>query len=164
MAFLRPDEYLSSVLMIDAQGLVDKGVTTLLLDIDNTLVPRDSGLLSDEACAWVESLKAAGLRLCLVSNNWHKSVFRHSERLGLPVVYKAMKPAPFAFLRGLRKAQGLRRSAAVVGDQLLTDVLGARLLGMSAILVRPLAKADLRHTLLLRRVESLFMRGMTPTR
>ena len=164
MAFAKPDEFLSRVELIDAQALAAGGFTTILLDVDNTLVPRDTEEIPASVAVWVEMLKAQGLRICLLSNNWHKTVFTYAHILDVPLVYKAMKPMPFAFLRAIKKAGGSRRSAVCIGDQLLTDVLGAHLLRMRAILVLPQASKDLAHTRILRRIERLFMRGVLPTR
>ncbi|MCL1890415.1 MAG: HAD hydrolase-like protein [Coriobacteriia bacterium] len=182
MSFFKPDEFLSSVEVINPAELVEQGITTVLLDIDNTLVPRGTAAPPAAVVTWVTALKEQGLQICLISNNWHKVVFDHAKTFGLPLVYKAMKPAPFAFLRALRKAQGssdmprphssrwslwsraARRNTVVIGDQLLTDIFGARLLGMRAIMVLPQAKKDLKHTLILRRIEKLFLGDMKPER
>jgi predicted HAD superfamily phosphohydrolase YqeG len=77
-------------------------------------------------------------------------------------VAKAVKPLPFAFLRALSKVGSARNRAAVVGDQMFTDVLGGRLLGMKTMLVVPLSHTDLPHTLLLRKLESLVLAGRRP--
>ena len=183
MAFAAPDEYFSRVEMIDAEELVARGFTTVLLDIDNTLVPRGTNDVPASVITWINSLKEQGLRICLVSNNWHRVVFDHAHALDLPLVYKAMKPAPFAFGRAIRKAneiparvtglggvdpahspKGKRRTSVMIGDQLFTDILGARLTGMHAILVVPQAKKDLWYTLILRRLEHLLLGDLRPTR
>jgi HAD superfamily phosphatase (TIGR01668 family) len=163
MAFFAPDDYLSSVLRISPESLVEQGFSIVLLDIDNTLVPRDTHVLSAEVKAWVAHLGELGLRACLLSNNWHKVVFSYAEELSIPIVYKAMKPLPFAYLRALHKVGKKKGEKAVtVGDQLMTDVVGAHVLGIHAILVPPLATKDLWHTLLLRRFENLLMGDRKP--
>jgi HAD superfamily phosphatase (TIGR01668 family) len=163
MAFLTPDDYLSTVEHIDPDALVEQGFCIVLLDIDNTLVPRDTHVLSEETKRWVAALKEAGLRVCLLSNNWHKTVFGYASALDVPIVYKAMKPLPFAYLRALRK-MGRRKGEKVVcvGDQVVTDVWGAHLLGLHAILVEPLATKDLWYTLLLRHLERRLMHNRAP--
>ncbi|MDR2493124.1 MAG: YqeG family HAD IIIA-type phosphatase [Coriobacteriales bacterium] len=164
MALLVPEWFFSRVEVIDAAELAGLGVKTVILDIDNTLVPRGTSGIPPSVSDWVQGLKTAGMRICLVSNNWHRVVFSYARQLDVPLVYKAMKPAPFSFLRAIRKAEGRRASTLVIGDQLFTDVLGAHLLGMRAVLVLPQVSQDLRHTLLLRRLEQRFMRGLAPTR
>jgi HAD superfamily phosphatase (TIGR01668 family) len=137
-------------------------VRGLLIDIDNTLVARDTHVLSLEVIAWVACLKARGLKVCLLSNNWHRVVFSYAAQLDVPIVYKAMKPAPFAFWRALKKIAQKPATTIVVGDQLMTDVLGAHLLGMHAILIEPLSHVDLWYTQLFRRVEHRLMGNLRP--
>ena len=163
MSLFTPDDYLSSVVLIDPKALYDQGFRFVLLDIDNTLVPRDTHTLPDEVKAWVAAVKEKGLRSCLLSNNWHKTVFTYAEELGIPLVYKAMKPLPFAYRRALRLLEWTKgERVAVVGDQLFTDVLGARLCGFHVILVVPQATKDLWYTLLFRRVERLLLGAKKP--
>ena len=154
-----PDLYLTSVHAIDLDALVADGIRVLLLDLDNTLLPRDTNVVPDELRAWAGGLKAKGLKVCLVSNNFHDRVRIVAAELGFDLVDHAVKPLPFAFLRALRKVGAARSEAVVVGDQLFTDILGGRLLGMRTILVTPLSQTDLPHTLVLRRLEALVMRG-----
>lgn len=159
---LDPDLYLENLFGIDLDSLSARGIDTLLVDLDNTLLARNSAVVSPEARAWVARAKAAGFRVCLVSNNWHGRVSGVAAELGLELVAKAIKPLPFAFLIALRKLGSDRRRAATVGDQLFTDVLGGKLLGMMTVMVLPLSSSDLPHTLLLRRLERVMLAGRHP--
>lgn len=157
-----PDLYVQSVFTMDLGALSSRGVDTLLVDLDNTLLARNSGVVTDEAKQWVVRAKAAGFRICLVSNNWHERVSGVAAELGLELVAKAVKPLPFAFLIAVRKLGATRRRTATVGDQLFTDVLGGKLLGMTTVMVVPLTSSDLPHTLLLRRIERVVLAGRQP--
>jgi hypothetical protein len=157
-----PDHYVTDVCAIDLGALSAAGVKALLVDIDNTLLPRDSSAVPPAYSAWVESLPNAGFGVHFVSNNWHESIHRHAADLGFPVVAKATKPLPFAFLAAAR-ALGVRtRECAVIGDQVFTDVVGGNLVGATTVLVEPLSATDLPHTLVLRRIERLIMAGRRP--
>jgi len=162
MSFFSPNDYLVDVHAIDLEGLKAIGIDTLLVDLDNTLLPRDTNLVPRELSEWSRDLATRGFKVCLVSNNWHERVKTVADELGFELVSKAVKPLPFAFLRALSKVRSDRRRAVVVGDQLFTDVLGGRLLGMRTVLVVPLSQTDLPHTLLLRRLERLVLAGRTP--
>ncbi|MDZ4064537.1 MAG: YqeG family HAD IIIA-type phosphatase [Coriobacteriia bacterium] len=162
MAFLAPDLYYSSVFSIDLDDLRRRHVDTLLVDLDNTLLPRDTNLVTAEHHEWARRLSDAGFSVCLVSNNWHERVHAVASEMGFELVSKAVKPLPFAFLRALRLVGARRSGAAVIGDQLFTDVLGGKLLGMTTVLVQPLSSADLPHTLVLRRIERLVLAGRRP--
>lgn len=159
---LDPDYYYRNVLDIDLGVLASKGIDTLLLDLDNTLLPRDGDVVPDEIKEWAASLESTGFKACLVSNNWQNRVVRVAEELGFDLVAKAVKPLPFAFMLALERMGSTRAHAAVVGDQMFTDVLGGKLTGIATVLVFPLSSADLPHTLFLRRIERVLLAGRTP--
>jgi HAD superfamily phosphatase (TIGR01668 family) len=159
---LTPDIYVRGVLDIDLDALRAAGVDTLLMDLDNTLLPRDSSVMPPEIVEWCASLGGRGFTVCLVSNNWHERVHQVAEELGFALVAKSVKPLPFAFLRALKRVGSTRRRSAVVGDQMFTDVLGGKLLGMTTVMVLPLSESDLPHTLVLRRVERVLLAGKQP--
>lgn len=162
MRFFKPDEYLTDVLAIDLARLQGDGIEALLMDLDNTLLPRDTSIVSPEIDAWVRSLAPAGFRACFVSNNFHERVLEVASELGLPIVARAVKPLPFAFLRAMKTVGARRRRCAVVGDQYFTDILGGKLVGCHTIMVLPQSVSDLPHTLVLRRLERLIMTGERP--
>ena len=159
---LSPSRYYRSVTDIDLDWLTRSGVDTLLVDLDNTLLARDSDTVPDEVRAWAALIRNRGFKVCLVSNNWHERVVAVASTLGFDLVPKAAKPFPFAFMVALRKMHSTRRRAAVVGDQLFTDILGGALLGMTTILVVPLSESDLPHTLVLRHLERMLLAGRQP--
>jgi uncharacterized protein len=159
---LSPDYYLRSVLDIDLPALKASGIDTLLIDLDNTLLPRDSNVVPDELRQWAADLRTAGFKACLVSNNWHERVVRVAEELGFDLVAKAVKPLPFAFWKALKRAGSDKTRAAIVGDQLFTDILGGKFTGMTTILIAPLSSADLPHTLFLRRIERVLLADRQP--
>lgn len=162
MAFLAPDSYLSSVHAIDLDALAASGIKAILLDLDNTLLPRDTNIVPDELKAWAKALRDRGFTVVLVSNNWHERVQHVADELGFQLVDKAIKPLPFAFRAALRRANCSACEAVMIGDQIFTDILGGKFLGMHTILVAPLSSTDLPHTLLLRKLEALVLRDRTP--
>jgi len=161
MAFF-PTYYVDSVLLVRPEWLKDQGKKAVILDLDNTILPRDKEYIADELLAWVHELKDAGIKVCLVSNSWFRRVNTVGKQLDVPFVDKAVKPLPPAFILGLWKCRTRRKETVVVGDQLFTDVLGATLMGMMSVMVLPLAAHDLKHTLMLRHVEKLIIRDRKP--
>ncbi|MGI6216435.1 MAG: YqeG family HAD IIIA-type phosphatase [Coriobacteriales bacterium] len=165
MALFKPDEYLSSIDKIDLDELASSGIRCLFVDIDNTLRPRDTRVVPKPALEWLDAAGEAGIGVMLVSNNWHASALSFAESLGLPVIHKAMKPLPFAYMIAMRRMGVGRRESAAVGDQLLTDILGAHLCGMKAIMVEPQTSVDLKHTAVMRKIERALLGGdMKPSR
>lgn len=159
---LSPDLYYADVHAIDLDALAASGVDTLLMDLDNTLLPRDSNVVPEDLKEWTREIKRRGFKACLVSNNWHERVRAVAEELEIDLVAKAIKPLPFAFAKALGKLGSKRSSAAVIGDQVFTDILGGNLMGMKSVLVTPLSGTDLPHTLFLRRIERMVLAGRSP--
>lgn len=163
MPFLTPDRYFSRLSRVSIEhDLLARGFTSVLLDVDNTILTRDTHEVPRDVGLWLAQARGAGIGFCLVSNNWHEGVYQLAERLSLPIVAKAVKPLPPAFLMALSKLGAKRAETVVIGDQLVTDVLGAHALGMKAYLLAPLVEQDLPHTLMLRNFERLVMGDRQP--
>jgi len=159
---LAPDLYYRSVYDIDLSDLSARGIDTLLVDLDNTLMPRNSAQVPEATREWALSLADQGFSACLVSNNWHQRVLGLADELGFGLVPKALKPLPFAFRKAMRLMKATPRSCAIVGDQMFTDVLGGKLTGMTTVLVQPMTASDLPHTLVLRKLEHVLLAGRQP--
>lgn len=122
------------------------GIDTLLLDIDNTLAPYEQPEPDEYIRAWLEDLHAAGIKTAFLSNNHGERVELFGKTLGVPVQYDSHKPLPFRAKKILRWMGADRRHAALMGDQIFTDVLCARLAGIRAILVPPIKDKTDRFT------------------
>jgi HAD superfamily phosphatase (TIGR01668 family) len=162
MSVVRPDAYYTSVDAIDLDGLRARGIRGVLLDLDNTILPRDTGAVPPESRRFAAGLADRGIKVCLVSNNWHGRVSNVAEELGFSLVSRALKPLPFAFRRGMRMMGVKPSETATIGDQVFTDVLGGNLAGTFTVLVDPLSRSDLPHTLFLRLIEAKVMADRVP--
>jgi uncharacterized protein len=162
MPVFSPTFFYRGVTDIDLEALRKAGVDTLLIDIDNTILPRDTGEMVEELSEWSKALLGHGFKVCLVSNNWHAHVKRIADALGLCMVPRALKPLPFGFYQAVRLLGSKRKNTAVIGDQMFTDILGGNLLGMTTVLVLPLSESDLPHTLMLRRIQRWLMGTRQP--
>lgn len=133
-----PDEDVTSTYDIPFEELYKKGIRGVIFDVDNTLVPH--GAPADEkAKALFARLKAMGMESCLLSNNKEPRVASFSRAVGgSHYIYKGNKPA----IRSYRRAMDLMGTDAertiFVGDQLFTDVYGAKRAGIHNILVKPI--------------------------
>lgn len=163
MSLLQPDRYFSRVTKIDIErDLLGCGLVHVLLDVDNTLLTRDTHEVPRDVGMWLGSAREAGIAFCLLSNNWHHGVYDLAESYELPIVAKAVKPLPHGFLMAMGKIGGKRDDTVVIGDQLVTDVLGAHLVGLPAYMLQPLVEQDLPHTLFLRNFERAVMGEKRP--
>ena len=106
-----------------------------MLDVDNTLTAHGSQHLAPHVEHWLQQMRQAGVEMRICSNNFEKRVRPFAEKIGLPFVSFSLKPASRG-LRLARRAFGLRKKEiALVGDQIFTDVLAAKLYGMGARVV-----------------------------
>ena len=163
MALLSPERYFSRISAIDVRlDLLDAGLSNVLLDVDNTILSRATHDIPRDVGVWLGKARNAGVSFCLVSNNWHDSVSQLGQVLQLPVVGKSMKPMPQGFLLGMARIGGNRKNTVVVGDQMLTDVLGGHLVGLPVYMVQPLVEVDLPHTMALRNLERVLLGNRRP--
>jgi HAD superfamily phosphatase (TIGR01668 family) len=155
---LRPDSFAERLSSVSLDDLATQGVGGIIVDLDNTLLGYGLEEPAAADAAWVAQALERGFRVALVSNNFTERVNRVAAGLGVPAVPNALKPLPRGFLRALRLLGTARRATVVVGDQLFTDVLGAKLCGMRAILTHPIEARDFAATRFLRFLERIVLR------
>ncbi len=156
---LYPNMYVPSILDINPDELQKNGIRFLLLDLDNTIIPRDADQFAPEIIHWLQSLLDRGFKLCVVSNNNNMRVNNLLEPLQIPCVVRAVKPLRQAFLRAMELLDADTASTAVVGDQIFTDILGGNRLGLFTILVVPMQGKEFWATKLInRRLEKLVLK------
>ncbi|WP_199617437.1 YqeG family HAD IIIA-type phosphatase [Paenibacillus alkalitolerans] len=127
---------------IDLAELKRNGIRGIITDLDNTLVGAKVPYATPELGAWLETVRERGFQVVVVSNNRKTRVSAFAEPLSLPYVYRARKPLHAAFLRALEMMSLQPKETAVVGDQMMTDVLGGNRIGLYTILVEPIAVND----------------------
>ena len=161
MRLFSPKRYVSSVDKIDLDALWAEGKRAILLDRDNTLVPRDRDCAPAPVVKWLDHARELGFKLCMVSNNWHRDqVMRSAGELGLEAISHAMKPAPFALNAGLKRIGAKKAESVLIGDQLYTDVWAGNFAGVDTILVQPQTTVDLWYTQIFRIFERRALKGL----
>lgn len=149
----RADQHADTLPDVSLDELAARGLRGVIVDLDNTVCAYRRPELAPGVADWVAAARDRGFALVLVSNNFTERVASVGAQLGIPVVPNALKPLPFAFLRALRLLGTPRRATVVIGDQLFTDVLGAKFLGLRTVLTKPLVEKDFPLTRLLRFLE-----------
>ena len=134
---ITPEYVFKDVTHITPEWLAKKGIKALVLDIDNTLTADRSQELPEEVAAWLDTMRAAGVRLTIVSNGAEKRVRPFAQKLGLAYLYRAAKPLPFALMAARRRMGVKRCQMAMVGDQLYADRMAAALYGIPGLMVVP---------------------------
>jgi HAD superfamily phosphatase (TIGR01668 family) len=159
---LRPDGHAASLIDVASDRLWERGWRGIVLDLDNTCCAYHKPELADGVAAWVAGALDRGFRVVMVSNNFSERVAAAGAQLGVATVPNALKPLPFGFLRALRLLGTRRRETVVIGDQVFTDVLGAKLLGLHTVLTEPLVAHDFPLTRILRFMERLVYKRKPP--
>ncbi len=131
-----PDHHIVSTYDIDFEELYKKGVRGLIFDIDNTLVPH--GAPPDErSVALFKRLHFIGFKCMLLSNNKEKRVSSFAEGVKYTdYIYKGGKPGRTGYIRSMERMGTDRKNTVFIGDQLFTDVWGAKRAGIRTILVQ----------------------------
>lgn len=135
---LKPDIKLKRITDVSLERLKQKGITALLLDVDNTMSTHHGMVLTDGLGDWISGMLDGGIKLLIVSNSTEKRVKPFAEKIGLDYISLGLKPLPNGFIRGCRRLGVNKRNAAIVGDQIFTDVLGGNLAGLTTILLTPI--------------------------
>ncbi len=150
-----PDCYIRSFRDLNLKRLCRMGIQVLVCDIDNTLVAHDVAEPDEAVIAFVQSVKKSGLRMVLVSNNVKERVDKFAASLDVATYPFARKPLKQTYVKMMNDMNCLPREIAVLGDQLLTDMLGANRIGCYTILTQPVAQRDLRCTKINRFFENI---------
>ena len=151
-----PDAYVASTYVIDFEKLYEEGIRAVIFDIDNTLVPHGAPA-DDRAKALFARLKKIGYQCCLISNNQEKRVKMFNEPIQVDYVYNAHKPSVKNYIRAMEIMGTDRENTVFIGDQLFTDVWGAKRAGIPNILVKPIHPREEIQIVLKRYLEKIVL-------
>lgn len=156
---LYPKLYLNSVKEISLELLNQYNLKGLILDVDNTLITYNKNM-PEGIQEWINQLKQANISLCIVSNSNNKEkVEKVAEKLDIPYIYFAKKPFKSGFIKAKKILNLNVEQIGVVGDQILTDVIGANRMGMFSILVKPIEEKDIWITRIKRPLENKIIKN-----
>ena len=151
-----PDEYYDSAYSIDFEKLYREGYRGVIFDIDNTLVPH--GAPADErSIAFFERLKEIGFEATLLSNNKEARVKMFNEPVGVHTIWKANKPSAKGYMEAMKLMGTDGTSTVFVGDQLFTDVWGAKNAKIRSFLVKPMNPKEEIQIIIKRRLEAVVL-------
>lgn len=159
---LIPDYYFKSIYDIPLEELYQKGIRLILTDLDNTLISYSETDPSDKLFQFKKKIEELGFEFILVSNSRKNRVDHFANLYNIPYVKFSTKPLK----RGIKKA--IHKVAKkdykydeviLLGDQLMTDVLGAKRCKINVILIEPIdKKTDCLSTRINRGIENFFLR------
>lgn len=151
-----PDKRTGSAYKIPYEKLYGQGYRGIIFDIDNTLVEHGADA-NEKAVELFGRLKQIGFKTCLLSNNKEERVLRFNKDIGSYYIYKANKPAAGSYLKAMELMETDIESTFFVGDQLFTDVWGAKRLHMMNILVAPISPKEEIQIVLKRYLERIVL-------
>ena len=124
---LLPDEHVNKITDITIEMLKKNNIEYMFLDSDNTLIDLDKTPLKGLQ-EWIQEMKKNNIKFCIISNSIKKrKVEKIAKILDIPYVYFALKPTKIGFNRAKRLINiQNNEKIAEVGDQIFTDVLGAK--------------------------------------
>ncbi|CAN5728553.1 hypothetical protein BH11ARM2_BH11ARM2_27930 [soil metagenome] len=139
---------------VSLEELHASGKRLILLDVDNTLVRWKTEEFAPDVLEWLAKAKSAGFDLCIISNTRRvERLSRLSEKLGIPTVRGKFKPSRAMYRLALLKFHRKPEEAVMIGDQMMTDILGANRAGIDAIWVRKMEGKEFVGTKVNRTVE-----------
>lgn len=151
-----PDVYLDSAYEIDYEGLYEQGYRGVIFDVDNTLVPH--GAPADaRSIALFERLRNIGYESMLLSNNKEPRVKMFNDKVHSRYIFKANKPSPTNYRKAMEEMGTTSRTTIFVGDQLFTDVWGAKKAGIKSYLVKPIHPKEEIQIVLKRYLEKIVL-------
>ena len=151
-----PDLIYNSIYDIDLQALKNLGIAGLILDVDNTMVEPGEREPNNELLEWLNKVRGADLSMCILSNAGRKRVASFASGLGIFAISHAGKPSRKGFKKAMRLMGLDCDTVCMIGDQLFTDVYGAKKNGIYAIYVRPFVLWEV-FTVMLKRIPEYFV-------
>lgn len=158
---ITPDSYYKNIYEIDYQKLKENNIDTLLFDIDNTIAKVDSKTIPEETIKLFKTLKNQNFKILLLSNNHYERVKPAGEILKVKALSDAGKPAYKTYTNALKIINSKKENTAAIGDQLISDIIGAKKYGIKAILVDQLSKENNIQTGLAQKLQKHIVKKLT---
>ncbi|MFU8792470.1 MAG: YqeG family HAD IIIA-type phosphatase [Acholeplasmataceae bacterium] len=153
-----PNQYVHHIFNIDYDALAKQGIKALFFDLDNTIIGYDEAHIDDKSLALLRKLSQS-FKVLIISNSNKKRVLKATANVEFPVMWRGVKPLKFGFKKALKKVSKQSHEVALIGDQLMTDVLGGNRMGFETILVNPVVpKSDIWMTKMNRMFEKWILR------
>ena len=140
--YLRPTSYARRIEEIEIEALRADGIRGIIIDLDNTLVGYRLNEPDAKVAAWLGEATRAGFQAIIVTNNATDWALQMAQSLGVPCIPNARKPLLRGFHAALEALGTSAEDTIVIGDQIFTDVLGAKRFGMKVILTEPIVARE----------------------
>ena len=153
-----PYAYAKSIQDINYQELKKQGIRALFFDLDNTIIGYDEVKLSESHIKFLNEL-SQDFKIMILSNTSYKRVSLALSDVDFPFLWHAKKPLKWGFKKALKKMGLNHYEVIMIGDQLMTDVLGGNRTELNVILVKSVKrKSDRKITQFNRKLENMVLK------
>lgn len=153
-----PDYRVKSIFDISSKWLKRNGYLKVVVDMDNTLLPRDKNLVSPRALTWIRQMLQQRINVALITNDNGERVDAIIRQCNVGCIKRAGKPLPFCYKQIVKAFGGGK--ILFVGDELLTDVWGAKFSNHPVVLVESLGGKEKLWTRVLRKIENFIFKRL----
>ncbi len=151
-----PDCEAVSAYDLPYEEMYEKGYRGILFDIDNTLVPHGAPA-TKQSVALFRKLHAIGFKTVIISNNKEERVKPFADAVSSRYIFKANKPGKKGYEKAMKIMKTDPNTTFFVGDQLFTDIWGARKAGMYTFLTKPIHPKEEFQIILKRALEAMVL-------
>jgi HAD superfamily phosphatase (TIGR01668 family) len=159
----RPNIKLKRITDVTLSVLNKYGIDSLILDVDNTLSTHHGQVLTDGLEEWLDTMRKNGIKMTVLSNSKSKRLEPFAKKIGLDYISLGLKPLPFGYLRALKRLGSKRKTTAIVGDQIFTDILGGNLVGLKTVLLTPIKPESSLRFRTKRKIEAWLIKSLKIT-
>lgn len=152
---MKPEKVYESLVLVPWDELARDGISTALLDFDNTLGEDHATEPENYSFRCIRMIQEQGIRCCIVSNAKSERSAKIAEMLGVPCVTYANKPGTSGILKAMELMQATPQHSVMVGDQIFTDVIAGNMAGCRTIMVEKLYTPEIWYVRLKRPFEKI---------
>lgn len=157
-----PTMYKKNIFDINYKLLKEKKIRCIIFDLDNTLLVFDEEKVSKKTAQFIKNLKK-DFDIVIMSNNFKRRISKICDCLDVKFVSFALKPLSKGFNEVKKRYKYQDSEICIIGDQLVSDVLGGNKANIMTILVDPLSNDDLKITKINRILEKCILKKLKKT-
>lgn len=156
----KPTWMVESIYSITPEQLKKHNIRAVLTDLDNTLIAWNHPEATKESIEWIKMMRDSGIPVLILSNNSDNRIKVVADILELDYIPRSLKPTKKSFRMAEEMLQIPADEMLMVGDQVLTDVLGANRYNVRSVLVKPILDSDAWNTKINRLIELKVMKAL----
>lgn len=154
----KPYKIYQTIFDIDYQELLKENRKYIVFDLDNTIIPYHHSIPEEDSKKLVNKLKEMGFIVLIMSNNHSKRILKVAKELDVYSISNAKKPLKSGYKKFIKNYKIEDKNEIIaIGDQLVTDVFGARRCGIDCIYVNAIDRSSEKWYTKLNRKTEMFI-------